>query len=382
MDDRPLGIVTEFDVLNIYASVDRRDLERLRQIGRFGRLVDQAEHALRRGAGRLQLADDVRHLVDRSGEFARVQHKRRQIAQGDVAEQEQDRAECADQRQRQVVDEIHRRPRHAAVIIRHVIGVHGLLVALVKAADHGFLLMVRLDGFLPGDDFLDVAVQLAELNRPFPEQRTHLAHHVPREKDRGGDGDSEYQHQLRGDQDHHDQRAAHRDRACGDLKQIRRQRRVDRIDIVGNAADNIAGLVGVKVAHGQLREMVEHVLAHLVHDFLAEMDHQHRQDIRQHGGNEIEHEHQAAVIEYGGEIDLAGLRADRVDGPAGERRADEGEQVARDGEKQGGDHHADMAHQVPAQPDQDALAVLRLFGHCSWSLHVNAPPIWEWLISR
>ena len=78
------------------------------------------------------------------------------------------------------------------------------------------------------------------------EQGPHFFRHVPGEQNGHGDGDDKHQHQHRGDGHHHDEGAHHRDDAGGDLQQIVGEGGVYRVDVVGDAADDITGLMTIE----------------------------------------------------------------------------------------------------------------------------------------
>ena len=279
MDDGLARVVAELHMIHGHFPFHFVHSDRVGSVRGFGFFVDQTENTLGSGAGRLQFADDVGDLVDGAGEFPGVQHEGGQIADGKMAPQEQDRPEDAHKGQGQVVDKVHGGAGHAAVVIGVVVGVHRGVIPLVEPGDHGLLLVVCLGGFLPGDNFFHKAVELAQFYGTLMEQGADFLGHVPGKPNGHGDGDGENQHQHRGNDDHHDQGAQHGDDAGSDLQKVVGQRSVHRVDVVGNAADNVAGLMAVKVAHRQFGKAVEHLLAHLEHDLLAELDHEDGQDV-------------------------------------------------------------------------------------------------------
>ena len=96
VNDDLFRVISKLDALHLHVALDVGKGGCLRQIGRLGLLVDQAEDTLGRRSRRLQFADDVGHLVDRAGEPAGIQHEGREVAQRDAAHQIQKRAENAD----------------------------------------------------------------------------------------------------------------------------------------------------------------------------------------------------------------------------------------------------------------------------------------------
>ena len=62
---------------------------------------------------------------------------------------------------------------------------------------------------------------------------------------------------------------------------------VDRVDVVRDAADDVAGLVTVKITHRQFGKPVEYIFTHSPNDLLAEFDHQNGKNIRKKGRERI-----------------------------------------------------------------------------------------------
>ena len=85
-------------------------------------------------------------------------------------------------------------------------------------------------------------------------------------------GKSEYQNQKRIDPQHHDQGTEDHDGTGAGLDQILGHGSVDGINIIGNVADDIAGLVLVKKTDRESHQMAEYVRTHLLDDLLAEAD--------------------------------------------------------------------------------------------------------------
>lgn len=200
--------------------------------------------------------------------------------------------------------------------------------------------------------------RLAQLLRAAVEQGAHLAGHILCQQDGRRDGHKKDADQCRRDPHHHNEGTAHGDDAGGDLEQVGGQGRVDRVNVVGDAADDVAGLVVVEVFDRENAQFLEYVLPHPEHDLLAEMDHQHRQNVGQQGRKGIEQQHQAAVVKYPWEVNAARLGSDGVNGVAGKGRPDEGKHVAGYGQQQSRQQHQLVAEQVSAQPQQNFFRFL------------------------
>ena len=368
LDDLPVGRIAEIDVRKLDLAADGLEVDGVRRVGRLRRLVEQAEHALRRRKGGLQLADDVGDLVDRAAELSRVQHEGRDVADRDRAAEVQNRAEKADERERKVVDEVDRGADQAAVIVGLVVRLDGLVVLAVELFDRVLLLAVGAQRLLPADHLLDEAVQLAELRGAFAEQRARKAGDLFREQERKRDRHDEHEHEHRRDRQHHGERADDRHDAREDLHDVVRERGVDRVDIIGNAAQDVAGLVRVEVADRQLGELVEHVAPHRVDDPAADDDHEPCQRVGQHGRGDVQEHHQDRIKTDAREIDPAGAELHRVDRKAGDVRAREREQVAADAQQNAGDKQHFVAQQVRQQARED-----RGLFHLGFLFHASTP---------
>ena len=274
----------------------------------------------------MKLVENVGELVDRAGKLARVLHELRHAAERDEKQRAggcraalgkhiQHSAENHYQGNRQVVDKVDRRPERGAVVFGVVIRVHRLAVALGEAFADLVLTAVGADGRAAGQHLLRVAVELAELLGTHMEQGPHAFGAEPREENRGRHRDGEHGNQRPGNLPHEDQRADDGVDARHHLHQVLRKRRVDGVDVVGNAADDVAGGVRVEIADRQRGELFKKLLPHRVDDALAEPDHQDGKQIGQDGRSGVADQHPADVFPNRVEVDAAFGR-DGVDGVA------------------------------------------------------------------
>lgn len=79
--------------------------------------------------------------------------------------------------------------------------------------------------------------------------------------------------------------------------------------------------------------LVENVLPHPPDDGAGQIDHNDLQKIRERPGQHIEHRHKRTVPEHRGKVHVSRSQFDSVDGTAGQRRADKGEQIGCHGQK-------------------------------------------------
>ena len=164
-------------------------------VRRLRRLVKQAEHAFGRRKCALHLRKKVCELVDRPGKLARIQHKGRNIAEGDRPAHVKQRAEHADERKRKVVHEVHRGPHHTSIIIRIAIGVNRFLVLHIKPVDHHLFAVISFCGALAARDLFHKAVEFAELFGAQAEQRPYFFRPIACNEHRNRDRHNEHEDQ-------------------------------------------------------------------------------------------------------------------------------------------------------------------------------------------
>ena len=179
----------------------------------------------------------------------------------------------------------------------------------------------------------------------------------------------------RRDGQHHKEGTKNGDGAGRNLQKVVGQRGGDGVDVVGKAADDVAGLVPVKKADRQFQELIDQILSHLIGDALAELGHQNGKHIGQRRRNDVEDKHQKAV-----EINLVKVRhprlgADGVDGVAGKRRAQQRQQVAGNGQRDCAQHHPLMRKDVARQAQDDMLFAARFWRNSIVWYHPKSPPI-------
>ena len=360
--------VAEAYILHVHLPPGVGEYRSVRHIGRLGLLVQDTEHTLGGGEGRLELVHDVGKLVDGAGEFTGVLHELGHTAQRDkerrslcqravLGVEVKDTAEHGDQADGQIVDEHHARAEGSGVILRIVIGVGGFHIAPIKAAEDLILPAVGLNGAAAREHLLGVAVELAQLARALAEQGAHLFRAVLGKEDRDGHRDCKDEDQRTGDLPHEDQRTGHGVYAGHHLHQIVGQGGVHRVDVVGDAADDIAGGVGVEVAHGQMGEFFKELFSHGVHDLLADAYHQQGQKVGQHRGKQIAHQHTAHLLPH--HIKLhAPLGGDGVQRVAGIGGAEQGQLIGNQCQHDGQQKQRPVLQNVLAQAQHDASGAL------------------------
>ncbi len=228
----------------------------------------------------------------------------------------------------------------------------GGAVLLVEGLEPGLglLLVVKgLDHLHALDHLLDIAVYRAQggllLGEIFP---AALAEHGEHSHDRA-QHDQGGQEQQGGQGDHHGHHAHKGDHAGDQLHHRLLQRHLHVVRVVGEAAHQFAVGVGVKVAQGQLLELVEQLLSHPVAALLGQLGHQVGLDVGTRRRQQIDpHEPQAAGRQTG----PVGLPR----GPGAGDPVDDGLlQIGARHPKQGGRHHADQRGDEQGGPVGDIL---------------------------
>ena len=238
--------------------------------------------------------EDVGEFVDGPGEFPGILDKLRHSPQSDEQDGArlyqavfgihiQDSAEDGHQRKGHVVDQVDGGEQEGCIVLRVVERPHGFIVVGIEAARNHVLPPVCPDAGRAGKHLFGIAVELAVLPGAGAEQGTHLFGAVPGEQDRNRHGDHENQNHRPGNLPHEHQRAHHGVDAGHDLHQVVGQGGVHRIHVIGYAADDVPGGVGVEIPHGQRVQLLKNLSAHGIYDSLAQVHHDYRQEIGDDG---------------------------------------------------------------------------------------------------
>ena len=248
----------------------------------LGLLVDELKDAVGAGEAHDHGVDLLRDLTDLSAEL--LGHVEERHHDGDRQRHARDAQVGHAQCQENAAGKGHQHVEQVAQVHKdghEDVGVHvGLLrdleelfVALVKIGLGGRLVAECLDDLLTVHDFLDMALDHAELsllcNKETrgvgAEQLGHKGH-----KDDAGHNDQAHPHAVV----QHDKE--HRDDDDGRHEQVG-QRLADhlaqRVDVVGVVAHDVAALVRVEVANRQVLHAVEHLLAQLLERALRDDGH-------------------------------------------------------------------------------------------------------------
>ena len=376
----------------------RLERGRCRRLCDLFRLVEELEHALRGGDGRLQHVDDAGGLDDREGELARV------LDEGDHVSQRHltgCHAQAADDRDRDVIevgDEAHRRLDDSGDELRSVARLVELLVLGIEHLDRLALASERLDDGVPGVHLLDVPVERAGRRPLDDELLLRSPHDEDRHDERARHGQDRDQGQDRADRHHQDQHEDDRQQRGDELRQALLQRLADVVDVVGDATQQVAARVAVEVAQRQPAELfvdlrsqpVDRPLGDAGHDVCLQPGEDRADDVhddeqhedpgqrgevdacagrqrhgRQHVGELVlalgtQARDRLVLGDAGGQGQAGGARDDHVDRLALDLGPDDGKGDADDGQREDEQDQQSIRPQVAEQSAQRAAEVLRL----------------------
>ena len=277
--------------------VDERD-EALVGLGLF---VDEGEDALRARARHDDRVDLLGELVDVARELlghveerhenGDIQHLAREADIGKANEQEH----AAHQRKadiEQVADVADDGAEHACIGVGAVAVFIEGIVELVKFLEGALLVAEDLDDLLAGHRFLNEALGLGHGLLLAQEEPGAAAADALGDRDHQHDADGQHQRQPEAEIEHdgeHDQHdRARLDKGGNGLGDELAQR----VDVVGVKAHDIAVLVSVEVADGEILHPAEHLLAELVEKALRHVGHELLLHKDGEDGENIQHDEQ------------------------------------------------------------------------------------------
>ena len=245
-------------------------------IVRFGRLVEQTEHALRAchcHDHRVELLADLR---DGLAEIAVQRHKRRQRAecQADIAVGRQRRARHHAQHIAQMAKLRVDRHQNIGKGICLTGADAQFFVQLAEAAEGLLLVIEHLDDLLALHHFFNITVDCAEVLLPADEVFAGLPGELLRHEEHHRDHDQRDQCQRHVQNGHADQHAHHADQAGKEIRQALAEELAQRVDVVRVDRHDVAVGMGVKIADGQALHMAEQPDAQVAHRSLRNVDHQ------------------------------------------------------------------------------------------------------------
>ena len=289
VDDALLGHIREAHMAKLdLALCIRRHLAALPLLVR---LVEHGKDALRARQCCLDLAVELRHLIDGPRELLRVDREGRDDADRDPALEREVRTEDGDDDEREIRDRVHERAHRGADALRADAGLRQAVRCLIERRDDLPLARIRLDRAHSRDLLLDHAVELAEQLLALAEIAAHLLGDALR-RHNGHDGRHPGQQCQRHTEGQHDRRRADDRQDAG--KQGAERSRDDRRDVVGivrHAAHEVAVRMAVNRGERQAVDFLEEVFAQAQDDALAQARAQAPLEEEQHGVERTGPEH-------------------------------------------------------------------------------------------
>ncbi len=364
------GLVAEGHVAELHVARDICKLDGARGVGEIRGLVHHLEHPLRAGDRRHDHVVLVGDLVDRPAELLGVVEEARDDADGETSGYRESPARGGHDRVAQVVDQVHEWGNDAGIDL----GLGSRLaepdVHRVELGHRAVLAPEGLDDPLAGDGFLDQAVQGPELPLLVGEGRPRPGGDLRGYPDADRYDDQRKHRQERTQDQHHADGTQHHDEAREELGRAHREGRVDVLDVVREAAHQLAVGLRVEVAERQGLELREEVGPDVAHGPLGQPRHDVDLEPGEHRAQEVGADQFADDEGEPREIDLAGTGDHDVDGPSDQKRTDQGEDGAREHEKED-DGEPDLPpFQVSPEPEEGRLRVFRFFLRA----HVGAVP--------
>ena len=356
--------IAEADVLRLHMAPAVGQLPGPVEVLGLLRLVQQLEDPLRGGQSGEDLVDDIGYFGDGAGELPAVEHEAGDLGQAHDPVQIEHRAPQADGGQAEVGDHAdggahgHAHPGGVPE------GLRGGPVDAAEAPGHLLLLSVGQDGLLAREHLLGKAVHLAVGAAAFGIERPRPLAHGAGKEDRGGDREEHAQHQRRRDDAHHREAARHGHGAGEDMDHVAGEGSADHVDVVGDAADDVARLVAVKVAHRQGHQLVKDVLPQVPGHPLAHPGHADVHQEAQYVGAHVGQQHQKGVAQHGLHVHPAHAQTEAglglPDGLAREAGPQQVAEIAQKSAQKQGQHSGPIAHQIHQNAPQRRLRVPRL----------------------
>ena len=264
LDDDFVGVIgiTEPHMVKDHLTLRFSQGTRLMAFIRKFFLLQKVKHAVACGRSCLHLRRPLRQCAQRRGKQAHIHNKRRDDAEGDLPVDCKRGAQYADHDIAQIADDIHKRLHHTGeelapavrVIDSQIQTFESLLNLPVRAGDPHHI--------VAGVHFLHVTVELSEALLAGGKILLGFGnnqHHDNEAKQRHRDG--RRRHPPLG-HEHHDQTAGKLCHGADDGRQTVGKRLLQRTDIVGHAAEDIAVRNLIEVFHRHFIDFVRKILSH------------------------------------------------------------------------------------------------------------------------
>ena len=239
--------VAELDVVELDAARTVGQCHRVRGIWRDGCLIDEVKHALCAGKGVLQFGHNVGDIVEGLRVLVRVVQKHRQLTDRDAARNGDECAQHADGGVDQRIDKSGAGVRGGGEERRFDATLLQIEVDLVKAFLGAAFVAEGTNHMLIANQLFHQAGHLGAGLALHLEHRIGMGGNEPRHKD--GQWRQRHDHQRNApvNENHHAQRAKNRQHAGKQLGKTHQQTVAELLYIGGDAADSVAGAVGVHI---------------------------------------------------------------------------------------------------------------------------------------
>ncbi len=265
IDEGPIFLVPEGDVLERHPSVGIVDHPRLVVVRHFLLGVEQLEDPLRGGDPGLEEVDHGCDLGDGLSELTRVLDECLDVTEAHGPAGHPETTEHGDDDVVEVPDEHHARHdqageelgREARLVETVVLGLEGLLDLLLPSED--------LDQGVTGESLLDLGVECSRASPLGDEMTLGALHHRTGDQHRHRDRDQGDEGEGHRDVEHHADHEEHREHRVQHLAQRLLQALGNVVDVVGHPAQQLATGLAVEVAKGEPVELALDLGPHL-HD--------------------------------------------------------------------------------------------------------------------
>ena len=244
--------------------------------------IEELEHARARGPGRLQRLHALGYLGKRLREVAHVKHEGDDHAKAYLTVKREGAARHAHRHVSKVADERHDGHHEAGQALgaetrRHELGVHA-----VELGAHQVLGVIGRDDRVTGIGLLDMAGQCAQgvlLAHEVLLAAAHDGHHQRKAQQAGAYGGKRHPPVCA---DHHEQAAKEQHHGGKQGADALVKRLGQRIDIIGDAGEDISGGHAVEVGHGQTVDLGRDLCTQPARDALRHRGHNEALQHREH----------------------------------------------------------------------------------------------------
>ena len=259
-DLRALAIA-ERHVIEANASADRLDRLRLGGVVRLGGRVDDLEDALGACQRALQHVVEVRERAERLHEVLPVVDERRDDPDGDEALEREPPAEACEHDHEEVSEHAGERHEEERVRVRVHARAINLLVLGAERREHRLVPTEDGHDLLPTDGLLHHAIQRTEVLLQLGEALAREHGDEAREPEHNGNDEQRREREPPVEHEHRDEDAEHREHAGEQRRDVLRDGLIDRVDVVGEPAHQLARRIALEEIHRQGLEVLEQVLA-------------------------------------------------------------------------------------------------------------------------